>query len=178
MAGSHRDAPFPCWLETFPAGGNCDMTNGKAIMCEVKWATYGRIVHNIWAIVLMRGHSQEKEEVCGGGGGGDEDFKKKVEKNDAPVGNSWSAPDWLASSTSHTHQWEESEEHIFTIGEELWRGLGRDTPLPCMHAHTHTHTHIEKTTLALLNVIHAAFAFNLTKKTWSDDVDDTSPSLH
>lgn len=56
------------------------MTNGNAIMCEV---TYGRTVHNIWAIVLMRGHSQEKEEGCGGGGGDEEG-----EKNDAPVGNS------------------------------------------------------------------------------------------
>lgn len=52
------------------------MTNGKAIMCEV---TYGRTVHNIGAIVLMRGHSQEKEEGCGG---------EEGEKNDAPVGNS------------------------------------------------------------------------------------------
>lgn len=55
------------------------MTNGNAIMCEV---TYGRTVHNIWAIVLMRGHSQEKEEGCGGGG------EEEGEKNDAPVGNS------------------------------------------------------------------------------------------
>lgn len=63
------------------------MTNGKAMVCEVKRAIYGRIVHNIWAIVLMRGHSQEKEEGCGGGG--DEDFKRRVRRM-MPL---WGIPD-------------------------------------------------------------------------------------
>lgn len=63
------------------------MTNGKAIMCEVKRAIYGGIEPNIWAIVLMRGHSQEKEEGCGGGG--DEDFKKRVRRM-MPL---WGIPD-------------------------------------------------------------------------------------
>lgn len=63
------------------------MTNGKAFMCEVKPATYGRTVHDMCAIVLMRGHSQEKEEGCGGGG--DEDFKKRVRRM-MPL---WGIPD-------------------------------------------------------------------------------------
>lgn len=78
------------WLDhagtlLFPADWRLSQQEAAVMWLMAKQSS--RIVHYIWAIVLMRGHSQEKEEGCGGGG--DEDFKKRVRRM-MPL---WGIPD-------------------------------------------------------------------------------------
>lgn len=85
----------------------------------------------------------------------------------------WLVNLWLGSALYVPHP-QTTIERIFTIGEELWRGLGWDTPLPCMHANTHTHTNTHwKDHFKLFKLESGSICPN--NKDWSDDVDVHPP---